>query len=208
MKTLDEKKKERFLFLKQIYEQKTKPGLQLFELNKIAVEAGIDLKDAYLIAEYLEGENLIEILDGNSIIITITHKGMVEVERAISKPEKATDYFPPVVNILNVQQMHNSQIMQGSNESSQTFNLSSQNKDSLNKFIELFEQKFQELQFKSEDDKNEAIVEVQTIKTQLTSPRPKELVIQESKKTLRNILEGMSGSILAYELLKYLFGAT
>ena len=63
------------------------------------------------------------------------------------------------------------------------------------------------MQFDSDDDKYEAIAEIQTIKTQLASPRPKEFVIQESRKTLRNIFEGMTGSILATELLRYLLGA-
>ena len=207
MKTLEEKKRMRFLFLEKIYALKNGGHFQHFKTETISRDIEISPEDGFMIAEYLEGEGLIEILDGEGLIISITHKGIVEVERALSKPEEATEYFPPVNNIIIVERMQNSQILQGSTNSNQTFNLTRQNSADLGKFIELFEQRFSELVFNTDDDKKEAIVEVQTIKTQLTSPRPKELVIQESRKTLRNILEGMTGSVLATELLKYLFGA-
>ncbi len=205
MKSLEEKKRLRFLFLEKIYELKTEKHFHHFKTESICRDININLEVGFIIAEYLEGEGLIEILDGECLIISITHKGIVEVERALLQPEEATKYFPPVINIINVEQMQDSQILQGSANSNQTFNLTKQNSAALEKFIELFEQRFSDLEFNSDDDKNEAIAEAQTIKTQLISPRPKELVIQESRKTLRNILEGMTGSVLATELLKYRF---
>ncbi|MGI8494542.1 MAG: hypothetical protein ACR2L1_04410 [Pyrinomonadaceae bacterium] len=207
MKNLEEKKRMRFLFLEKIYELKNEGGFQHFKTESISRDINISANDGFMIAEYLEGEGLLQILDGECLIISITHKGIVEVERALSKPDKPTEYFPAVTNYINVEQMHNSQIMQSSTAGNQTFNIIEPSSIDLSKFIELFEQKISELHFKSQEDRNEAIVEVQTIKTQLTFPRPKELVIQESRKTLRNILEGMTGSVLATELLKYLLGA-
>ncbi len=206
MKTLEETKIDRFNFLKKVYERKTRGGLQIFEASKIADEIGLERNQADLIVEFLEGENLLETHDDSGELISIIHYGKLKIEEALSKPDKPTKYFPPVNIIYNYGEMHNSPIMQGSTNGNQTFNLTEQNVTNLGKFIEAFEQKYQELRFNSEDDKNEAIAEVQTIKTQLISPRPKEFVIQESRKTLRNILEGMTGSILATELLKYLLG--
>jgi len=207
MKTLEETKIDRFNFLKKVYEKKTRGGLQIFEASEIAEEIGLEGNEAELIVEYLEGENLLKTHDDSGESISITHYGMLKIEEALSKPNEPTEYFPPVNIIYNYGAMHNSPIMQGSTGSNQTFNLTENNTTELKKFIELFEQRFVELPFKSEEDRDEAVAEIQTIKTQLASPRPKEFIIQESRKTLRSIFEGMTGSILAYELLKYLFGA-
>ncbi len=206
MKTLEEKKKDRFKFLEKMYEKKDTGSLQIFEAGKISQEIGLQEAEADLIVEYLKGESLIKTHDDGGSLISITHSGILEVEQAISEPNKPTEHFPPIFNFISIEQMNNSQIQQGSAGSNQTYNLTKHNLDNLKKFTKLFEERFFELQFKSDDDKNEAIAENQTIKTQLTSPRPKELVIQESTRTLRNILEGMGGSILATELLKYLLG--
>lgn len=207
MKTLEETKIDRFNFLKKVYEKKTRGGLQIFEASKIAEEIGLNGDEADLVVEYLEGENLIETHDENGELISITHYGKLKIEEALSKPNEPTEYFPPVNIIYNYGEMHNSPIMQSSTASNQTFNLTENNSTELKKFIELFERRISELPFKSEEDKNEAVAEVQTIKSQVSSPRPKEIVIQESRKTMRNILEGMTGSILATELLKYLLGS-
>jgi len=207
MKTLEETKIDRFNFLKKVYEKKTRGGLQISQASKIAEEIGLEGNEAELIVEYLEGENLLQTHDEIGESISITHYGKLKIEEALSKPNEPTKYFPPVNIIYNYGEMNNSPIMQGSSDSNQTFNLTLNNTNELKKFIELFEQRFAELPFKSEEDRNEAFAEVQTIKSQLSSPRPKDIVIQESRKTMRNILEGMTGSILATELLKYLLGS-
>lgn len=207
MKTLEQKKIDRFNFLKRTYEKKTRGGLQLFEANKIANEIGLEKNEAHLVVEYLKGEGLINTHSDCFELISITHFGILEVEQALSEPNKPTEHFPPVINFIKVDQMHNSQVLQGSIRSNQTYNLTKQNLEDLRKFVELFETRFSELEFNSKEDENEAIAEIQTIKTQIHSPKPKEIVIQESRKTLRNILEGMTGSVLATELLKYLIGS-
>lgn len=202
---LEEKKKKRFEFLGILYELSNADSIDI-STEQITRKVGIDYDgiEASQIARYLKNEGLIDYISFTTI--HITHKGIKVVEEALAKPNEPTEYFPPVINFIKINKMLNSQILQGSTGSNQTFNLTEQNLDSLEKFVQLFEQKFSELPFSSEDDKNEASAEVRTIKTQLTSPRPKEIVIQESRKTLRNILEGMTGSILATELLKYLLG--
>lgn len=203
---LEEKKRKRFEFLRIVYELSNADSVDI-STEQVTRKIGIDYDgvEASQIARYLKNEGLLDYISFTTI--HITHKGIKVVEEALAKPNEPTEFFPPAINFIKVNQMHNSQILQGSTGSNQTFNLTEQNLDSLEKFIQLFEQKFSELPFNSEDDKNEANAEIQTIKTQLDSPRPKEVVIQESRKTLRNVLEGMTGSILASELLKYLLGS-
>ncbi len=206
MSNIEEKKKMRFLFLQNLYNRKTEAGLKIESTEDICKDLGISFAEGDLIVDYLNDEGLLKSQSAGNQIISITHAGIVEFEEALSKPNQATEHFLPL-NMIYVGEMHNSQIMQGSTGSNQTFNLTEHTLKNLEKFVEVIDERFSELQFNSDDDKYEAIAEIQTIKTQLVSPRPKELVIQESSRTLRNILEGMTGSILATELLKYLLGA-
>lgn len=207
MKTLEEKKKERFLFLQELYNRKTSAGLQIFQTPQIAESIGLNINEGELIAEYLEGEGLIESHAEGYFLISITHKGKREIEQVLAQPDTPTEHFLPLNIIFNYGEMNNPQIMQGSSYANQTFSFTKNQVENLTEFVKLFEEKQEELPFKSEEDRNEAVAEVQTIKSQISSPRPKEVVIQESRKTMRNILEGMTGSILATELLKYLLGS-
>jgi hypothetical protein len=198
----DEKKKRRFEFLRKLYDMSDGISLNIVTkdlANACAMDYGTE---ASQIGLYLNNEGLVSWISFD--IIYITHKGIKVVEDAIEKPDEPTDYFPPINYFIKVEKMHNSQIMQGSTGINQIFNLTENSSTELKKFIELFEQRISELPFKSEEDKSEAVAEVQTIKTQLTSPRPKVLIIQESIRSVTNILEGFTGSMLATMLIEYL----
>lgn len=56
----------------------------------------------------------------------------------------------------------------------------------------------------SGEQKAELAAEIGTIETQLASPKPKAGVLRESLHSIRNILEGIAGSMIAGELLKLL----
>lgn len=204
MKTLEEKKIDRFNFLKKTYEKISRGGLQIFDAYKIAEEIGLEKAEAEMIVDYLEGEGLLKTHSDGWDAISITHYGRVKIEEALSNPNEPTEYFPAANIIYNYGEMHNPQIMQGSTKSTQTFNFSEENIKSLKDFVEIFNEKFSELPFESEDDKNEVIAEVQTIKAQLESPRPKFQIITESVQSVTNILEGFTGSMLATMLIEYL----
>lgn len=197
----DEKKKKRFEFLRKLYDMSNGMSIDIVTqdlANALEIDYGTE---ASHIGIYLKNEDLVSWTSFKRIYIT--HKGIKAVEEAIDKPNEPTDYFPPI-NFIIVDQMHNSQIMQGSTGSNQTFNLTENKSSELKQFVELFEQRISELRFKSEEDKNQAVAEVQTIKTQLDSPRPKSLIIQESVQSVTNILEGFTGSMLATMLIEYL----
>lgn len=57
------------------------------------------------------------------------------------------------------------------------------------------------------DQKAELGVDIETVETQLRSPRPKAAVLRESLRSIRNVLEGAAGSVIAAELLKLLASA-
>ena len=57
----------------------------------------------------------------------------------------------------------------------------------------------------NEEARNELKADIDTIESQINSPKPKHSIIREGIKSVRNILEGAAGSVLAAELLKMLF---
>jgi hypothetical protein len=84
----------------------------------IGTELGLSRDETDNVVDYLVGEGLAthRAIGG---AIAMTHGGVLEVERALTKPEAATKYFPPVINIMNIRSMVGSQIQQGTHASSQ-----------------------------------------------------------------------------------------
>ncbi|AOT10346.1 hypothetical protein [Pseudoalteromonas luteoviolacea] len=100
----------------------------------------------------------------------------------------------------NIQNMHNSQLQQDSAGASQNLTVTYENKD-LIKLLEELKSSFEQLEL-SAAAKNELSAEVATIEMQLASPNPKSIIINESLKSSRAILEGITGSVLATGLLQ------
>ena len=109
----------------------------------------------------------------------------------------------PVVNIANIQHMDGSQIQQGTIDSTQQGTFEITNQKQLLEFIELLKDKLPDLEI-SDDDKPEIEADIATIEAQMKSSRPKDGIIKESLSSIKRILEGASGAVIANELLKYL----
>jgi len=198
MDEITELKKKRFMFLKTVYTESGGDELTSFNMFDIGKHLGFETSETKNIAHYLNGEGLIKFFAMGGEIV-ITHFGIVEVEKVLSKPDEPTNYFPPL-NIINIHHMENSQIQQGSANSSQVVNISSENKNNIKDFLELLKQGKAELNL-SADDNRELNAEITTIESQLDSSKPKKNIIKESLSTLKNILESAVGSVLANELL-------
>ena len=117
MASIEQLRKQRFQFLKFIYDTTEGSGFKHVSLWDIGKEMGLSTDKTRGIYEYLVGEGLLKHVAFGGII-AITHGGVVEIEDALANPETSTHYFPPV-NIINVGSMHQSQIQQGTASSSQ-----------------------------------------------------------------------------------------
>ena len=109
----------------------------------------------------------------------------------------------PVVNIANIKHMESSQIQQGTIDSTQQGTFEITNQKQLLEFIELLKDKLPDLEI-SDDDKPEIEADIATIEAQMKSSRPKDGIIKESLSSIKRVLEGASGVVIANELLKYL----
>ncbi|MBU1619060.1 MAG: hypothetical protein KJ556_10395 [Gammaproteobacteria bacterium] len=94
-----------------------------------------------------------------------------------------------------------SNFMQDSNHSSQSLvNSKELDLNDLLSIVTIFKEQLNKLEV-SNDLRKEVEAEIGTLEVQIQSPKPKMVIIGESIKTIRNICEGATGSILASEFL-------
>jgi hypothetical protein len=203
MDALTKKKADRFRFLNRLYERTGGDRMNFDTRSEIAEDLGMSSQEALSAANYLEGERLIQVvsLDG---ALRLTHAGIVEVERALSEPEKPTHYFPAVVNITNVHTMVGSQIQQGTHGSTQSQTVSQNDLQPVRELVAALRQQLASLQLDPEA-RSEAESELETVEAQLKSSKPKAGILRESLKTLRSIVEGVAATAAANAVLP-LFG--
>lgn len=198
VKDIQEIQMKRFQYLHKLY--KVVEGSEQAYMNFLELGRELGYSDAETdkIDDYLVGEGLItHVSIGGSI--SITHRGIVEVEEALSNPDDSTTYFP-AINYVHVEQMIGSQIQQGSNQSSQVLTYSSNDLETIVNFLESFKKQVNEFNL-DEETQAEAISDIETIETQVKSPRPKHVIIKECLVSLRNILEGLVGNAAASLLM-------
>lgn len=199
MDTLTKKKTNRFCFLNRLYEVSDGNTMKIVSMWDVGDTAQLTRNETENVVNYLVGEHLVEhrTIGGG---ISVTHHGVVEVERALSAPESPTHYFPPIVNIMNVQSMVSSQIQQGTHGSAQSQVANTNDIEAIRALISKFGASIHELPISAEE-KAEAQAELRTVEAQLASSKPKPLILRESLKTLRNLAEGVASNAVAASLL-------
>jgi len=195
---ISEIQERRFRFLHMLYE--ISEGNELFSIDafELGKQLGYPHDETDRIDNYLRGEYLVEGVAGTRI--AITHRGIVEVETALSKPDEPTRYFPPT-NYIHVEHMTSSQIQQGTNQSSQILTYSVNDFEALTKFIAKLKDQLPELKLGAEL-RSEVESDVATIEAQIKSPRPKSKIIKECLVSLRTVLEGIAGNVIAGLLIQ------
>ncbi len=153
----------------------------------------------------LQFSQVAQIIDA---VRTIILKWTMELEKAdilgegmTFTPEEKRHAESPSYNVNHFYgQVVNSQIQQGTTDSVQemTFNLDIK---ATNAFLEKFWQLVPKMGL-SKDTKKEAEAEIDSIKAQLKSPKPKGSIIKESLHSLRAILEGAGGAVSAELLIE------
>src|SRR5207249_2799075 len=134
---------------------------------------------------------------------TITFAGIREVERLESNPNQGSANFP-AVNVMNVYGgISQSQVQQGSNESTQFMRVTQNEVESLLQFILELEKNLPKINLKSELEQ-QAKADIATVKSQASAPHPNRTIIRESLRSLRTILEGAAATAIAGPAMEYL----
>ena len=99
--------------------------------------------------------------------------------------------------------MQNSTIQQGSPNAQQTFTLPQHDQTQLRSFLQELEKSLDKLPV-SLKEKQELEAEIQTVNTQLQSPKPKESILQISLKTIKDILTSITANVYTTPLIEWL----
>jgi hypothetical protein len=114
--TLDGKKAKRFRFLHALYDKTGGDEHSHPSMWDIGGDLGFSRPETELMVQYLKGEHLLTFAAMGGYI-SITHYGVLQVEQALSAPERPTQYFPPVINILQIGTVSGSHIQQAGSHS-------------------------------------------------------------------------------------------
>ena len=190
-------KKDRFNFLKVIYEAANANTSYMFDMWEVGRELNFDHAYTGAIADYLIGEGLIEsrALGGG---IGLAHEGIKEIEQALSSPTKPTLHFIPV-NQINIGTMHNSAIQQATTNSTQNFHVTTNHVSELRELINELKAVIGKAEFPKEQ-REELQAEITTLEAQSNSPKPKSSIILETLKSAKAILEHVPAILIAEKI--------
>jgi hypothetical protein len=152
-----------------------------------------DLRQAL---QYLEGEGLIKChwtMGGQPPSVQLRHRGVLEVEQAISTPDRSTEHFVPMVSVFHVGgSIVNSQISAGSPGSQQsgTFNSAA----SVREFVDAALLLVQELNLGEVEQ--DLLADIGSIERELDRPEPRQGVIREFGTSIRTVLELTIGGLV------------
>ena len=95
--TLEQRRKQRFEFLRCLYEMSRGSERLLFYDHEVGDAIGLARTEAEAAAQYLAEKGLVRVVMGH--IISISHAGADELEAALEQPQQATAHFPPAQSI-------------------------------------------------------------------------------------------------------------
>jgi len=134
--------------------------------------------------------------------LQLEKEGIMGEGMSFSKKEKQISDKATYQITNYIGSMQNSQIQQDSSGAIQKLNIEI-NIDNLLVFIAELNKSIDKLDLE-QSKKQKLITEISTIESQANSPKPKKKIIFESLKTLRTILEGIAGNVIAAGLLSKL----
>ena len=102
--------------------------------------------------------------------------------------------------VFNIGTMSHSQIQGGTRDSTQALAVSGVDLDEMRSFVKDLHASLSNLEF-GPGERDELTQEIATMEAQLDSPKPNVTILRESSRSIRNILEGATGSALATEMV-------
>ena len=186
---------KRFQYLYKLYEKASGDPSIVCRQYATGKEIGFDTELTDLVAADLRDKGLVRFAQQNSgdasdfdLKISITEKGIEEVQSAIQKPHSPTQHFPvQAINLANYETKVPSDHPLKSKEFSIVVDntlMESIRTLVIKKIVTNIEQ------FNLEpDEKKELLVEIQTVEGQLSSPRPKTKIIAYALASAKAILE-------------------
>lgn len=199
MHIMERQKQYRFQLLKKIYEVTNGDSRIPANAKELCDTIDIPSGESNKVVTYLIHEGLLKARALGGFVI-ITHYGIKEIEQALSEPESPTQHFPAMSNVLIVENMTGSLIQQGTSGSTATLNFTGNTWNDVSSLTKQLKDNLERLGLEN-DQKKELASEIQTVEVQLASPKPKSGIVREAFKSVRTILEGAAGNVIASGLL-------
>ncbi len=201
-----EKKAQRFEYLQKLYELAGGGTENAVQLGLVGHKLGFSRQLSEEIEQYLMQEGLVVGWTfGN---ITITHLGLIELEEALTSPEKPTEHFPPAVNIIQVDQMVDSQIQQASPSATQVISAAharGQVQEVVQTLVESVDQLALELSL-AQEEKSDLVAHIKTLEAQMQASSPRTAIVKQCLGSIVTLIRGasvaMAGSLLAQQLVE------
>ncbi len=196
----------RVALLKKVYELTNGSTAATVNGGEVAAQIGLNngeenqLRDA---ADYLEAEGLLKVTHVMGRLpgfVQLTHAGLKEIEAALAAPDKPTEHLM-AINFLNIGQVIGSNVQQGTIGSSQTLNLNPEALAQIKAFLANLSQSIRTLSLDT-NDKTELEADVNTLKSQVESPKPKPTIVRDALSSIKRILEGAAGGAIGDQLAK------
>jgi hypothetical protein len=208
MKTLEEKQQARLLYLKTLYDKTNGSEGDELDMWELGEELGLSHEDTSDVVDYLNGERLLSD-EGTLQGVSLSHAGVVEVEQAIQAPEQRTEHFPPQVvhNVIHVDKMVNSQILQGSPGATQTGTFSAQDMTAVLRWAAEVRMALPQLNLAA-DDIMDAEANLATLEAQAKARKPDATILSRAGVVVRGLLEAAGkgaataiGTVLGQKLI-------
>ena len=199
---VEKKRKQRFEYMNALYEATGGRELSSVDMAEIGMALDFSKEECEATVEYLRGEGLIKHVSLGGFI-SITHLGVVEVETALQKPDEPTTHFPAVHNTINIGTMSNSVIQQGGDGSIQSAEINPCDQESISSFLTELSSSVSHLPL-APDDMDQFTAELNTLKSQIVTPKPRVQVVVDGLKYIMGVLGNVGTSLLTREAVSHI----
>ena len=190
---VEARRAQRLTLLHALYEWSDADPVVFFpDMWAVGEDLGIPRDEIWDVASYLWQEGLAERTDlGGGI--SITHAGVKEVEAALSAPSQPTARFPAARNVIRIERAVNTVIQQGNVRSTQTVRLDADATATAAELAGAVEAALERLEA-AEEDRDELRVQLEAMRAQLASPKPRLGAVRAAAVAIKETLEGLAGT--------------
>ena len=151
---------------------------------------GVPREEIVDVFAYLFEEGLAQRVDGGGRV-SITHAGVKEVEAALSRPADPTPRFPPARNVIRIERAVNTVIQQGNTGSTQSVRLAPDTAADARALADALAAAVERIGA-AESERAELRAQVDALRAQAASPRPRLAAVRDAATGVTAVLDGIA----------------
>lgn len=210
---VEQRRATRLRVLSMIYEQAGDNTRQLVDLFAIREPLGLTDDEMANAIDYLEQQGLIDSSrtyhgQHTPMHASISHRGVIEMEKSAQSPEQPTDYFPPLNSVVvHIGTVTGSAFQIDSPGATQNSDIkvggvSVDSAEQIRQFVREFTERLPALrQELTPDAVAEIIPDLETVRVQIDAPKPRKHVVKDCLESIKAVLEHAAGGVIAAGLL-------